>query len=203
MICIIDYQMGNVGSIKNSLEFLKIKSIISNKNEDIINASHLILPGVGSFKAGMEHLKKLNLIELLNEEVIEKQKPLLGICLGMQLLAEKGEEKGNTNGLGWIKGTVQKIEHQDLLIPHIGWNDIMVTSSSKLFTDIESHVFYFVHSFVLKTKDNKAVISTCCYGNNFVAAVQKNNIMGVQFHPERSQKSGLKILQNFSEIKNA
>ncbi len=199
MIVVIDYGMGNIGSIKNALEFLGADVLVSDKYRDISNASHIILPGVGSFGDGMANLRGRGLIEILEKEVIEKGKPFLGICLGMQLLAEEGEEGGLNKGLGWVQGRVRKI-NTNLRLPHIGWNDVVLEKEHTLFNDISSRVFYFVHSYSFGFKNSEDVIASCQYGEIFPVVLAKDNIMGVQFHPEKSQKSGLKLLKNFLDI---
>lgn len=203
MIVIIDYEMGNTRSVFNALNFLNKGSIISNKKEDLRDASHIILPGVGAFGEGMQKLKNLGLIDILSKEILENQKPFLGICLGMQLLAEEGEEGGINEGLGWVKGRVRQfqIKESKLLLPHIGWNDVVPTENATLFKDIENPVFYFVHSYFLVPKDENNVAGKCEYGENFTAAIQKENIFGTQFHPEKSQKAGIKLLENFLSYK--
>ncbi len=199
MVTIIDYGMGNVASVKNALSFLGVNSIISNQAKDLEQATHLILPGVGAFGDGMDRLKEFNLAEMLEKEVLEKKKPFLGICLGMQLLAEEGEEGGLHRGLGWIKGKVRRfnIDQKKFRIPHVGWNDVSIKNSSVLFQNIDPKIFYFVHSYFLVPEDPEIVAATCKYGEEFTAAVQKDNIFGAQFHPEKSQKSGLALLKNF------
>lgn len=198
-IVIIDYGMGNVGSLKNALDFLGMDALLSRKTEDLRKASHIILPGVGAFNDGMNNLKKFGLIPVLKEEVLKRKKPLLGICLGLQLLAEKGEEGGVHEGLGFIKGTVRRfrVDKEKFRIPHIGWNDVSPKGDSILFDGISSTVFYFVHSFFLEPVQKEVIAATCLYGEEFTAAIRHKNIFGTQFHPEKSQKSGLALLQNF------
>jgi|SRR3989338_9608504 len=204
MVLIIDYQMGNVGSVKNALDFLGVENKISNVLTDIKRATHLILPGVGSFGEGMKKLKKLGLIDTLKEEVVDNKKPFLGICLGMQLLAQNGEEGGLNSGLGWIDGRTKKfnINEKKFTIPHVGWDDIFINDKEEsLFKGINSNVFYFAHSYIFEVKNSKNIAAFCEYGEKFCAVVKKDNILGTQFHPERSQKSGLKILENFLTAK--
>lgn len=198
MIVIIDYGMGNVGSVKNALLFLKQEFLISNKKEDIAASSHLILPGVGAFAEGMEALEKFGLVEILGKQVLEQKKPFLGICLGMELLAATGTEGGLHEGLGWVKGQVRRfqIDEKTYPVPHIGWNDVTVPRDSVLFQDTEPNIFYFVHSYHFVAEED-ARLAMGEYGEPFAAAIEKNNIFGVQFHPEKSQKSGLKVLENF------
>lgn len=205
MIVVIDYNMGNIGSVKNALKHLGVEAVISNKKAEIEKATHLILPGVGAFDDGVKKLKELGLIEILKIEVLEKKKPFLGICLGMQLLAEEGEENGNHQGLGWIKGKVRRfqVSEEVLRLPHIGWNDVSPKEDSLLFRDTNPQIFYFVHSYFLEPEEKEIISASCEYGERFAAAIQKNNIFGVQFHPEKSQKSGLALLKNFIDIKHA
>ncbi len=203
-VVIIDYNMGNLTSVVNAIKYVGGEVMISNKIEDIKEATHLILPGVGAFGDGMKNLKDLGLIELLREQVMKKEKPFLGICLGMQLLAEKGYEGGLNEGLGYIKGEVKRFDfkNKDLRVPHVGWNEINLKKDCPLFNDLkESEVFYFVHSYHLILQENDIITGTCDYGGKFVATIQKNNIFATQFHPEKSQKPGLKILKNFINYK--
>ena len=194
-VVIIDYKVGNTTSVAKALDKLGFKSKLSHKKSDINKASHIILPGVGAFGDGMRNLNKLEMPELLLKKV-RSGTPFLGICLGMQLLAEKSYEFGEHDGLGWIKGEVVKIKAARL--PHVGWNDIKVKNKqSLLFKNIPDNNFYFVHSYTLKPLSKPLVSATCEYGQNLVAAIEKNNIFGVQFHPEKSQTAGLKVLENF------
>lgn len=199
MIIIVDYDMGNVGSVKNALDFLGAPSLLSRDPKDLEAASHIILPGVGAFGDGITNLKKCGLISVLASEALGKKKPFLGICLGMQLLAATGEEGGTHAGLGWIQGRVRHfdIDQKKFRVPHMGWNDVRSKPEAKLFKDISSSIFYFVHSYVFEPKDKDVVSATCEYGEMFAASVQKGNLFGVQFHLEKSQKSGLAVLKNF------
>ena len=196
MVAIIGYGMGNVQSVQKALNAINVESIISDKSEEIAQCSHIILPGVGSFKKAMENLHTKDLVSVLTKEVKEKKKPFLGICLGMQLLAEKGFEDGETNGLGFIEGSVQRIPDNNLPTTHIGWNNIKV-KNKKYFSDIQDNNFYFVHSFCLEPTNSSDVAATVEYGCEITAAVQRENVFGTQFHPEKSQMEGLKILKNF------
>lgn len=199
MIVVIDYGMGNTGSVMNALDFLAVPSRLSREPGDLAAASHLILPGVGAFTDGMNNLKRFGLISVLKREVLEKRKPLLGICLGLQLLADRGEEGEPCDGLGFVKGVVRRfrVDSARFRIPHIGWNDVVVKKDALLFRDIASPTFYFVHSFFLEPRDSSVVAATCMYGEEFTAAVEKENLFGTQFHPEKSQKNGLSLLQSF------
>lgn len=199
MISIIDYNMGNVKSVKNALAALGYDCVISRKKKDLENSSHLILPGVGAFVDGMKNLEKFGLTGILNEQVLNKKKPILGICLGMQMMAETGEEGKKSHGLGWVKGTVRrfKVDEKKYPIPHVGWNDVVPSAGSVLFKNIEKNIFYFVHSYFLVPENKKLVAGLTDYGEKFTSAVQDKNIFGVQFHPEKSQQAGLKLLENF------
>lgn len=200
MIAIIDYGVGNLASIKNMLKKVGVDSIISDKPEVIAMATKLILPGVGAFDTCVEKLRSSNLINLLEEQVFKKRVPILGLCVGMQLLLE-GSEEGRLPGLGWIKGKNIKFrQHEmaaDLKVPHMGWTDVEPVNSSKLLEGIADPRFYFVHSYhtQLTNPDDGSIRAR--YGYPFIAGVARENILGVQFHPEKSHKFGMKLLQNF------
>lgn len=202
MITIVDYGMGNIGSVKNALLHLGADVLISNSAKDIEESSHIILPGVGSFGDGMKKLEELGLVKVLKEAVLGRGKLFLGICLGMQLLAESGEEGGLHKGLGWLKGKVRKfqVNEEVFRVPHIGWDDVRPDSQAVLFSGISPTTFYFVHSFFLVPEEKDVIAAICDYGEEFPAAIQKKNIFGVQFHPEKSQKSGLKLIKNFIQL---
>ena len=198
-VCILDYGSGNVGSVYNLLNRLNYKVKISNDSNDIKNASHLILPGVGAFKESIEKIKMNIPIDLLNNEIKIKKKFFLGICVGMQVLADKGFEFGENDGLGWIKGTVKKLKAK--VLPHIGWNNIQIKKKSPIFSNLEDFKdFYFVNSYVFNVTDKNLIISETKYEEVFCSAVQKDNIFGVQFHPEKSQKAGELIINNFLKL---
>jgi imidazole glycerol-phosphate synthase subunit HisH len=202
MIGILDYKMGNLQSIKNSLDYLNIPNRFIDYPNEILNCDKLILPGVGAFGLAMKRLDELGFIEPIKEFVF-LGKPLLGICLGMQLLLDSSEEHGHHLGLGLVKGRVLPFKEKisNLPIPHIGWNDISKKKESKLLTNIENKAsFYFVHSFYCDLTDKKAVAATTDYGFDFDSVIESGNIYGCQFHPEKSQKNGMVILENFSEI---
>jgi glutamine amidotransferase len=205
MIVVIDYGMGNLRSITKVLEKLGAEYKISDKEKDIRRASHLILPGVGHFEEGISTLRKNGMIDVLREEVLEKKKPFLGICLGMQLLFKTSEEGGLVEGLGFINGEIKKFDfskHKEQKIPHVGWNEIRGTDMEKItiLDGIEEGTnFYFVHSYHA-VLDDDALKAFTDYGYEFISAVQKGNIYGTQFHPEKSQKKGLTILKNFIEV---
>ncbi|MCD4757559.1 MAG: imidazole glycerol phosphate synthase subunit HisH [Arcobacteraceae bacterium] len=194
--------MGNLRSVQKAFEKIGCSAIISNDKQVILDAKKLVLPGVGAFKDGMKHLQELELIDILNKKVLDDKTPILGICLGMQLLSNKSYENGETAGLGWINAEVVKFEFdtQKLKVPHVGWNEIIFQDRNNiLFKNIEDHKdFYFVHSYYFKANE-KVTIATTDYGFEFTSAVNKNNIFATQFHPEKSQANGLQILKNFWE----
>ena len=201
MITIINYNLGNSMSIKNMLGYLGVDSIISSDPNEIALADRLILPGVGHFKHGMEQLEKLNLIETLHQEVLIKKKPILGICLGMQLMTKHSEE-GNCNGLNWIDASTRKFEiNESLKVPHMGWNDVSYKNDTLLNEGISADPrYYFVHSYHVHCNQQSDVLGTSIYGYEFVAAFQHENFYGVQFHPEKSHKYGMELLRNFNKI---
>lgn len=204
MITVIDYKAGNVNSIKKAFYRLGIDCQISNNIKEIKKSQKLILPGVGHFKRGMENLKNSDFFDELNSLVLIEKIPVLGICLGMQLMTKKSEE-GNTGGLGWVDGDVKLFKFLDdkkkFKIPHIGWNNLKINKKEKLFSKIQDDdMFYFVHSYYTSLKNEKNSLSKTTYGLEFVSSFQKDNIFGVQFHPEKSHDQGLKILKNFALI---
>lgn len=197
-VCILDYGSGNVRSVFNVLNTLSDNVQISNDPKVIKAATHIILPGVGAFGASMKKINDKIPVKILEEEVLKKKKPFLGICVGMQVLATTGFEFGEFKGLGWIPGKVVKIESGELPLPHIGWNDVDFKKASALSERFDQHPdFYFVHSFILKPDDKSVIVGTCTYGEEFCAVINKDNIFGVQFHPEKSQKAGKILLENF------
>jgi glutamine amidotransferase len=203
MIVIVDYGMGNLRSILNKLQRMDAEAVISSKVEDIEKAEKLILPGVGSFATGMGNLDNYNIIPILTKKVIEDKTPILGICLGMQLLTRRSEE-GNADGLGWIDAETKQFEFEGnnikLKIPHIGWNTIDIRRESALLKDIPTNsTFYFVHSYHVCCNGTNSVVATTNYGYDFTSVIQKENMFGVQFHPEKSHKSGVRLLKNFVE----
>ena len=205
MITIIDYEMGNVGSIQNMFKYLGIKSVIESNPDKIKNASKILLPGVGAFDTAMKKIKERNLDEVLNEKVLKEQVPILGICLGMQLLTNSSEE-GELEGLGLISaktiGFKQSIKKQ-LKVPHMGWNTIKIVQKNPLtlgFEKLDETRFYFVHSYFVKVNDEKNSLFKTDYGLEFDSAIVKDNIFGAQFHPEKSHKFGMKLFENFARI---
>lgn len=201
MLTIIDYNTGNLGSIKNMLKRLGMPSQITNDIATIEQAEKLILPGVGHFDYGMRNLHSTGLIPILNKKVVQDKTPILGICLGVQLLTESSEE-GGEKGLGWIQGNTIAFDKTKLAsnqkIPNMGWAGVSNYQQSKLFDGMyEEPRFYFVHSFHLNLADKKDCLVTTEYGYEFAAGIEHENILGVQFHPEKSHKFGMKILENF------
>ena len=200
-VCILDYGSGNVRSVYNLLLSMRTACVISNDEKDIDNSTHLILPGVGAFGAAMEKIKNRIPLDILKQNVFEHKKPFLGICVGMQVLADKGSEFGMHKGLGWIPGEVNKLDSGDLPLPHIGWNDIAIVNSCPLLNGLDLlKDFYFVHSYILDPADHSGTMAETVYGKAFASVVQKENIYGVQFHPEKSQEAGKMIMKNFLMI---
>jgi glutamine amidotransferase len=195
MIAIIDYGMGNLASVFKAVKSLKKEAIITSDKKEIQDASLIILPGVGSFEQGMKNLKERGLIELLNEEVLQKKKPFLGICLGMQLIMEQGNEPVVCDGLGWIKGKVEAIQNTHLPVPHLGWNKTYQLEEKNQ-EDTLSNNFYFIHSFHV-LPDEKVKCTYVDYEFTMVASIQKENIFATQFHPEKSQEAGLSLLKTY------
>ncbi len=201
MITIIDYDMGNSRSIVNMLNRIGVSAEITRDHSKINESKKIILPGVGSFDAAMTNLKKYNLIDILNKKVLLDKIPVLGICLGMQLLTDSSEE-GDMDGLGWIQGkTIKFTPSINIKVPHMGWNLVTPKSDSKLCKDINvDSRFYFVHSYYVKVLNKVDSCMQTNYSLLFDSAVERENIFGVQFHPEKSHKYGMQVLKNFSEI---
>ena len=206
-ITIVDYSSGNISSVINSFKEVakdKVNIEVTSELNKIKLSDKVVLPGQGSFKSCVGALKKIKGLEdTLNEFAINNKKPLLGICVGLQMFADIGYEETETKGLGWISGNVSKINNQNgnYKLPHIGWNQINILKDSKIFKDIEnnSHM-YFVHSYEFVPIDKKVVSATTDYSSNIVCSIEKENIFGTQFHPEKSDKLGLKIINNFIKI---
>ncbi len=206
MITIVDYGLGNLGSIKNMLKKIGVRADVTDDHDKILEADKLILPGVGAFDDGMKNLDSKGLIEILNQKVIQEKTPILGICLGMQLMTE-GSEEGKLPGLGWIEGSAKKFSSQSngerIRIPHMGWNILQPSNGSEhtIFkSDFEELRFYFVHSYYVNIKNQEENAGLTEYGQKFVSAFKKDNIIGMQFHPEKSHKFGMSILKNFIDI---
>jgi len=212
-ICVIDYDSGNIRSVYNALKKVLVGSkssiVISSKKEKIKEASHILLPGVGSFKTCIEGLKRKRILNVLEEKVFKSCEPFLGICVGMQMLATKSFENGNHVGLNWIPGKVKKITQssKSLKIPHMGWNKLIMKKQNNFIKNLSEKVdlkknfsAYFVHSYELRLEDKKNLILSTEYGGEITAMITKENIIGTQFHPEKSHLFGLKFLETFVEI---
>lgn len=198
MIGIIDYHLNNLRSVQKAFEKVGVQSLISDNPDELRSANKLVLPGVGAFGQAMENLQVLGLKSILDEHVAAG-KPLLGICLGMQLLFTKSYELGEYPGLNFVNGEVKQFP-SDLKVPHMGWNQIEMIRQSSLLRDVEEKSFvYFVHSYYVEPKEN-VTLSQTEYGFRFTSIIEQKNIFGIQFHPEKSQKTGLQLLKNFAEI---
>ena len=198
---IIDYEMGNVGSIRNMLKYLGFSAVISRDEATLRSAKRLILAGVGAFDGGMNNLNKFNLIEILSQRVFEAGVPIIGLCLGMQLFT-KGSDEGAQPGLGWLPAYTKKFRFDNgsahLKIPHMGWNQVVVKKDSPLVRDLpEEPRFYFVHSYYCVAEDPSDILLETEYGGRFTSGMSRKNVFGVQFHPEKSHKFGMRILDNF------
>ena len=206
-VTIVDYNSGNISSVINSFKEVakdKVNIEVTSDLDKIKSSDKLVLPGQGSFKSCIDALNKINgLTDTLSEFAINNKKPLLGICVGLQMFADIGYEEIETKGLGWISGKVSKINNQNgkYKLPHIGWNEISIVKDSKIFKDIKnkSHM-YFVHSYEFIPEDNNVISATIDYSSDIVCSVEKENIFGTQFHPEKSDKIGLKIIDNFINL---
>ncbi len=199
MIVVVDFGMGNLGTVSAKIKKMDSSVIISSKPEEIDQADKILLPGIGSFKSGIENLRKRDLIEILNKKVLAEKTPVLGICLGMQLFSAHSEE-GDVKGLGWIDAETVRFNapDQSLRIPHMGWNTINIKNPCSLLSGIEnSSRFYFSHSYHIRCCNPDDIIATTEYGYEFCSIVNHNNIYGVQFHPERSHKRGFMLLSSF------
>jgi len=202
MIAIIDYGMGNIHSVQKALQLFGAQTLVTNKDKEIASADKAVLPGVGAFDDAISELKNRKLVPAINK-LIKEKKPFLGICLGMQLLFERSEEAKESGGLGILKGEVVKFEERPgFKVPHIGWNQLLKSSDKcPLLKNMPDGSFvYFCHSYYAQPQAKQAVAATCDYETNFAAIVWRENVYGVQFHPEKSQESGLKILKNFVDI---
>ena len=206
-VTIVDYNSGNISSVINSFKEVakdKVNIEVTSDLSTIKTSDKVVLPGQGSFKSCIDGLNSINgLIDTLDEFALESKKPLLGICVGLQMFADVGYEETETKGLGWISGKVSKIDNKSgkFKLPHIGWNEINIMKDSKIFKDIEnnSHM-YFVHSYEFVPEDKSVISATTDYSTNVVCAAEKENIFGTQFHPEKSDKIGLKIIDNFLSL---
>ena len=206
-VTIVDYNSGNISSVINSFKEVGkdiVNIEVTSDLHKIKSSDKVVLPGQGSFKSCVDALNNINgLVDTLNEFAISNQKPLLGICVGLQMFSDIGYEETETKGLGWIPGKVSKINNQNgkFKLPHIGWNEINIMRDSKIFKDIKNHShMYFVHSYEFIPEERNVILATTDYSSNIVCAVQSGNIFGTQFHPEKSDKLGLKIIDNFLKI---
>lgn len=201
-LLIIDYGMGNLGSVKRAFEECGASATISDNPDDIKSASHVVFPGVGAFADGIANLKNNGWIDAIHKTVLENKIPFLGICLGMQLLADKSFEGGDLTGLGLIPGEVKRfVPAADERVPHVGWNEVCPSEGAKLFEGVPAGTdVYFVHSFHFETKNPIHVAATTPYCGRFVSAVASDHIFGVQFHPEKSAKMGFQIIKNFLKL---
>lgn len=204
MVGIVDYGSGNIHAIANIYKRLNINHIITGDTQVLKNATHLLLPGVGAFDETMKILYSSGLKNFLDEMVLEKQKPVMGICVGMQLLAE-GSEEGDLEGFGWIKGFVKKFDANLLEVkphlPHLGWNTVELNKPHPIFNNIDyKKGFYFLHSYYFDCSDNNDIIGSTNYGITYASSVNHKNVFGMQFHPEKSHQNGLNIFSNFSKI---
>ena len=206
-VIIVDYKSGNISSVINSFKEVakdKVKINVTSDLKKIKSSDKVVLPGQGSFKSCTDALNSINgLVETLNEFAINNKKPLLGICVGLQMFADVGYEETETKGLGWISGKVSKIDNKNkkYKLPHIGWNQIEIVKESKIFKNIEnnSHM-YFVHSYEFIPNDKNLISSTTDYSSKIICSVEKENIFGTQFHPEKSEKIGLQLIENFINL---
>ncbi|MGC4079552.1 MAG: imidazole glycerol phosphate synthase subunit HisH [Rubrivivax sp.] len=203
MIAIVDYGMGNLHSVRHSLSMVGADARVTKDPKDLERAERIVFPGVGAFGECVKNLRASGMLEALTREVLEKKKPMFGICVGMQVLADTGEELGTHEGLGWIPGRVRRLRGEGVRVPHVGWNSARITSDHFVFRDLPPDAtFYYVHSYVLEPAGNAAVApnvvaAVCDYGEQFVCAIAKENIVATQFHPEKSQDAGLTLLDRF------
>jgi glutamine amidotransferase len=197
-VCLVDYGIGNIKAFKNIYEKLNVHAEIASEQSQFDDVTHLILPGVGAFDWAISKLNESGLREILDTLVLKKKIPILGVCLGMQIMASQSEE-GILPGLNWIKGKVLKLD-KNIVLPHMGWNSVKPLFRSDLFENIKNPEFYFLHSYYYETEDAKNILAVSEYGKFFTSAICNKNIFGTQFHPEKSHENGTKILENFLKI---
>jgi imidazole glycerol-phosphate synthase subunit HisH len=198
-IVIVDYGMGNLQSVVNAFEYVGAKVKLSRRIDDIVNARALVVPGQGAFRDCIGNIKRFDLAGPLTDMVVKKKKPFFGICMGMEVLADSSTEGGNHKGLGWVEGTVEKIDTKgELKLPHMGWNDVNIDKKDMMLNGLSPKpCFFFAHSYELRPKKKNLTILTCMYGSQLVAGIRQDNIFAVQFHPEKSQVDGLRLIKNF------
>lgn len=200
MIAVVDYGMGNLHSVRHAFDAIGAEVVVTRDPDELRAAERIVLPGVGAFGECVKNLEAVGVRDVLEELVIDRGTPFLGICLGMQVLATVGEEFGVHDGLGWVPGRVRRFEGPGLLVPHVGWNEVAPQVESPLFRGLgHAPCFYFVHSYHFVPDDPRVVAATCDYGGTFVAALLYRNLFATQFHPEKSQEAGLRLLENFLE----
>lgn len=200
-IVIVDYSCGNIDSVNSAVNYHGFKAIITRDLKIINDADKIILPGQGSFKIGVNNLKKYGIFDVLRSKALKDNTPILGICLGMQILATVGFENGQEDGLNLISGSVEKMKETKLKLPHIGWNEVKICKKNPILKDIQDQTdFYFVHSYRFICEDNNDILTTTKYEDTFISSVCKKNIFGVQFHPEKSLVAGLQLIKNFIHI---
>jgi len=201
MTVIIDYGLGNLASVAKAFKKAGSEIVISSDSNLISKADHLVLPGQGAFSDGINNIRKLKLDKILYQQVLKEKKPILGICLGMQLMANIGYENGECQGLGLIEGKTIKIKASaKIRLPHIGWDNVEIEKKSTIFSEIPNNSdFYFLHSYHLVPSDKSLIVATCDYGQKFVVSAQKGNIFATLFHPEKSHDFGIKLIKNFLE----
>jgi glutamine amidotransferase len=197
-VCILNYGSGNVGSVFNLFSSLDVMVKVSNRSSDVEHATHIVLPGVGAFGAAMRKIRNTLPLKSLENTVLKEGKPFLGICAGMQVLADSSTEFGEHSGLGWISGRVEKLDARGLPLPHIGWNNVAPSRDDPLLHEIQADTdFYFLHSFAFRPNRIDDTLATAEFGERFCAIVRRDNIRGVQFHPEKSQNAGIQLARNF------
>lgn len=203
VIGIVDYGMGNLRSVANAFESLGCATVVVTKPPELSSVDRIVLPGVGAFGDGIDNLRNGGWIPALEEQVKQAKKPFLGLCVGMQLLASKGTEHGDHEGLGWVPGVVRRLTPFDpsIRIPHIGWNDVEIAKHDGLYREANGQqTFYFVHSYAFHPEDLSVVSGWCNHGEGFAASLETKNIFAAQYHPEKSQKCGIAVLQNFLRV---
>ncbi len=200
-VCILDYGSGNVKSVFNLFSSIADGVVVSNDPKELLNASHIVLPGVGAFGTAMRKIRVTLPMDVLEQTVLVEKKPFLGICVGMQVMANRGREFGEHAGLGWIAGSVEALHANALPLPHVGWNNLACKRASPLLAGLgDNPDFYFVHSFVFRPENPEHELATTSYGEEFCCAIQRENLYGVQFHPEKSQRAGILLVKNFLSL---